>query len=312
MRFLVLFLVCSLSFLSLGFFGALQAFSPRADISGEEEIDAGLSTGPASASRDGLALVNQAEEMIASETSAAMLLLKQKGSRKIFIEKTDFQRAQQVVKAEAVFYDGGGPRPITMFVDAYVDNSDPVASYPFEFQSTGSRQPVIARFRDEPVFKRFALRFEHQGAPLDPASPESDAPRVHAVSPDAMLFHSDYPELRNLLEQAGYLDSKSFEPAAMFGAVRRFRIAMGIDGPSFITLRDLFALRVFLGLPTGPTKLEAYVEWSSGIEGGWVENRALYEEHDNESNLPAEQSTRRGEIYEDMEPAAENDPEFTS
>lgn len=254
-------------------------------------------------------LAESAAKLISSESIVAMKLVKEKGNKRILLESSSFRRGAGVVHGKGLFWDGGGPRKIRMFVDAYGDGRLPVASFPFDFESTGGRQPIAVSIKDYSHFKRFAFRFTHDGITLDLASSEDDSIEVSGVLPNALLFHSDYGELRKLLEMKGYIVAESFEPDAMFGAVRRFRSDHDLPGPGFITIGDLFALRIVNNISSGETSLVPYVEWSSGAGGGRMEPREEFVETNPDSELkkdmPAETSGIN--IYDEIEPPAEDD-----
>ena len=248
-------------------------------------------------------LARDAEAMIIAESSFAMSQLKEKGKKRILIDSPSFSPRGTMMIASVSFLDGQAPRPITMFVDAYGDAPFPLASFPYNFESTGVRQPIMVSVKNLPAFKRFELRFTHEGRTLQSTPTDPDFPRISPLNPNAMLFHSDYSELRDLLEGLGYIKTKSFEPSAMYGAVRRFRIDYGLDGPEFATLRDLFALRIVSGLSQGKTTLLPYVEWSSGSDGGWSEpQKEFIDENLNELTgddliKSEDQSQSEDEIY---------------
>lgn len=301
MKFRILPLAVAAGSLLVGCAASVQALSLRSDIGSQWEPS---SPTPVTEEGNASALAAQAAERLASESLVAMRLVKEEGDRRVILESSSFRRGSGAVVGKGVFWDGGGPREIRMFLDAYGAGPLPIASFPFDFQSTGGRQPIEARIEDYTSFQRFAFRFTHDGVTLDIAPKEYDGPRVSGVTSDAMLFHSDYGELRTLLDQAGYLETKSFEPSAMMGAVRRFRADRSLPGPGFVSLGDLFALRIATGMPSGPTSLVPYIEWASGSEGGRMEKREVFEEpvlQDEEENPAAD------EIYEDMDPPAERD-----
>lgn len=280
-----------------GFMVSLEAFSPRSDIDANAAI-----TDQFKKSGNKISDIEyKADQFLQSESTAAMSLLKEKGNRNIIVESTSFAKSSGVVSSRSFFTDAGGPREIIMYVDVFENGNRPIRSFPFKFMSTGSRQPLVSSFADQPNFSRFSLRFTHEGVNLDQASLNSDTPRLKPISPEAMLFHSDYSEAKDLLDELGYIKAKSYEPSAMFGAVRRFRSDYEIQGPAFVTLRDLFALRVAAGKNFGSTKLYQYVEWSSGSGGGWMESREEFVDDiaEAEADLPAEESADRKTIYED-------------
>lgn len=288
-----------------GFMVSLEAFSPRSDI----DTNA-VTNDPSRKTNERISdLEYKADQFLQSESAAAMSLLKEKGSRHIIVESTSFSKSPGTVTSRSFFTDAGGPREIIMYVDVFENGNRPIRSFPFRFMSTGSRQPLVSSFADQPNFSRFSLRFTHEGVDLDRASLDSDIPRLKPISPEAMLFHSDYSEAKDLLEELGYIKAKSYEPSAMFGAVRRFRADYEIQGPAFVTLRDLFALRVVSGKNFGSTKLYQYVEWSSGSGGGWMESREDFidPEIEAESDKPAEESADRKTIYDDDESSQEEE-----
>ena len=301
MKFRILPIAVAAGALLVGCAASVQALSLRSDIGSEWQP---TSPTPVTEEGDASALAAQAAERLASESLVAMRLVKEKGDRRVILETSSFRRGAGAVVGTGVFWDGGGPRDIRMFLDAYGAGPLPIASFPFDFKSTGGRQPIEARIQDYTSFQKFAFRFTHDGVTLDIAQEEYDGPRVSGVTPDAMLFHSDYGELRALLDQAGYLETNSFEPSAMMGAVRRFRADRSLPGPGFVSLGDLFALRIATGMPSGPTSLEPYIEWASGSEGGRMEEREDFVEpapQEDEKAVPAD------DIYEDMDPPAEKD-----
>lgn len=267
-----------------------QALALDAELS-RDDMD-GRSGGIVEADRSGLA--KRASDALSREAADAMRILSSSTTRLSILEDAQFVRSGGVVRGRAWFWDGAGPRDIRMYVDAFGDGPVPLASFPFEFTSSGARQPIDVSIQDLPAFRRFALRLTSEGAPLDlAASLDAARIRVVGVSPDAVLFGSDYGELRKLLEQRDMIAAQSFEADAMLGAVRRFRRANGIDGPNYVSLGDLFALRLAGGRSTGPTSLIPYVEWSSGSLGGLSAPREEFAEqisdqHDEE--VPADES----------------------
>jgi len=286
-----------------GFMASLEAFSPRSEIDVNTVANGQIKRTSGNISD----LEYKADQFLQSESAAAMSLLKEKGNRHIIVESISFSKSSGMVTGRSFFTDAGGPREIIMYVDVFESGNRPIRSFPFKFMSTGSRQPLVASFSDSPSFSRFSLRFTHEGVDLDRAALDNDIPRLKPISPEAMLFHSDYSEAKELLDELGYIEAKSYEPSAMFGAVRRFRADYEIQGPAFVTLRDLFALRVASGKNFGNTKLYQYVEWSSGSGGGWMESREDFidEASEAEADLPAEESDDRNTIYEDAESAEE-------
>ena len=237
-------------------------------------VDASLSAvqtvkrSPASLSSGGSALQLKASNLLTSESRIAMEKIKTQDEQRVVLESVNFSRGNGIVMGKGSFWDGKGPRPITMFLDAYGEGVEPIASFPVQFNSNGQRQPVSASIRDIPDFERFAFRFVSNGSELRLSSPGEQELAINSISPEAMLFHSDYGELRDLLERQNYIEGKSFEPAAMLSAVDRFRFDHGLEGPSFITIGDLFALRVVSGVSEGKTDVLPYVEWASSISGG--------------------------------------------
>lgn len=303
MKFKILPLVGLVLSLGAGFGSAVYAFAVETDF--DQGIADSMET-PEVEEGAASSLAVEASQALASESAVALQLLQKKSQRKLILEEASFARGNGIVLARGAFWDAGGPREIRMFVDAYGSGSLPIASFPFDFTSNGQRQPIEVKVRDYPSFKKFSFRFTHDGVALDVASPNDAGPKLSGVSPQAMLFHSDYGELRELLTRKGYIEDESFEPEAMLGAVRRFRAEEGLPGPGFVTLGDLFALRIVNNVEGGATSLEPYVEWSSGSGGGRMEARETFAEKDSEeSDKPAEESGR--DIYADMEPTAEED-----
>tara|TARA_B100000378_G_scaffold277677_1_gene278609 strand:+ start:4022 stop:4948 length:927 start_codon:yes stop_codon:yes gene_type:complete len=254
-------------------------------------------------------LARSVREDIETEALMAMRILKDKERRNVVLESSSFSRGGGAVRGQGVFWDGAGPREIRMYLDAYGDGRLPIASFPFDFVSTGQKQPLSVSARDYPAFKRFAFRFSHEGVTLDLQAQQEGDLAVSSVSPSAMLFHSDYGELAGLLEAAGFRSSASIEPEAMLGAVRRFRAENGISGPDFVSVGDLFALRRVTKVQGGPTSLIPYVEWSTASGGAREKHQEEYSEP-----VAEDESTKREpdpeEIYADMDPPAEQDRDY--
>lgn len=224
---------------------------------------------------DGDALRADASRQLTAASSAAMEALRKKDQRRVVLESATFVRTGGVVKGLGVFWDGRGPRPLSLFVDAYGSNGGVIASFPYRFTSTGDRQQLAVAASDDPRFVQFGFRFAEGSTELELASVAEDSLAVAAVSPMAMLFHSDYEELVDLLADAGYPSSTS-EPIAIFGSVSRFRKAYAIEGPGFVTLLDLFLLRSATGQTSGRIDFLPYVEWGSSLGGGRAVERPQY------------------------------------
>ena len=253
-------------------------------------------------------LASEVRADIESEALMAMRILKDKERRSVVLESSSFQRGNGVVRGQGVFWDGGGPREIRMYLDAYGEGSLPIASFPFDFTSTGRKQPISVTAKDYPAFRRFAFRFSHEGVTLD-LDAKNDDLTVSSVAPSAMLFQSDYGELASLLDATGFREGESLEPEAMLGAVRRLRIENGISGPDFVSVGDLFALRRVAGVQGGETSLVPYVEWSTASGGAREKRQEEYVEPVEET-APSPRGEPDGqEIYADMEPPAELDTE---
>ena len=250
-------------------------------------------------------LASEVKDDIEVEALMAMRILKDKERRSVVLESSSFSRANGAVRGQAVFWDGAGPRPIRMYLDAYGEGRLPIASFPFDFTSTGQRQPLSVTARDYPAFRRFA----HEGVTLDLNSQEVDDLAVSSVAPSAMLFASDYGELASLLDAVGFRSSESMEPEAMLGAVRRFRAENGLSGPDFVSLGDLFALRRVANVRGGPTSLVPYVEWSTASGGAREKRQEEYVEPVEETVTASPEPDPR-EIYADMDPPAEQDREY--
>ena len=254
-------------------------------------------------------LASRAAQDIETEARLAMRMLADKERRNIVLESPAFTRKDGVVASRAIFWDGAGPRAIRMYVEAYGDGANPVASFPFDFTSTGQKQPISVSIKDYQSFQRFAFRFAHEGVTLDLNAHSGDELKVASVPANAMLFHSDYGELSELLKLAGYMSSNSLEPDALLGAVRRFRADNELPGPNFVTLGDLFALRIVLGIPTGKTSLLPYVEWATAVGGAREKKQEEYIEPvaDEILKTQADKLPESEDIYGDMDPPAEQD-----
>jgi len=254
-------------------------------------------------------LASAVRKDIETEALMAMRILKDKERRNVVLESSSFSRGGGAVRGQGVFWDGAGPREIRMYLDAYGEGSLPIASFPFDFVSTGQKQPLSVTARDYPAFKKFAFRFSHEGVTLDLGAQEENELAVSSVSPSAMLFHSDYGELASLLEAAGFRSSTSTEPEAMLGAVRRFRAENGISGPDFVSVGDLFALRRVTNVQGGTTSLIPYVEWSTASGGAREKSQEEYSEPVPEADVVRPDPDPE-EIYADMDPPAEQDREY--
>lgn len=253
-------------------------------------------------------LAREAAEDLESEAVMAMRILRDKERRAAVLESSSFARGNGVVQGRGVFWDGAGPRDIRMYLDAYGEGNRPIASFPFDFRSTGQKQPISVSARDYPAFRRFALRFSHEGVTLDLGTDQESDLAVSSVSPSAMLFHADYGELASLLELAGFRKSESTEPEAMLGAVRRFRAENGLSGPDFVSVGDLFSLRRVVGVTGGETSLVPYIEWTTASGGARQKRQEDYVEPVVEPVGDVEPDAR--EIYADMDPPAELDTEI--
>ena len=241
-------------------------------------------------------LASEVRADIESEALMAMRILKDKERRSAVLESSSFQRGNGVVRGQGVFWDGGGPREIRMYLDAYGEGSLPIASFPFDFTSTGRKQPISVSAKDYPAFRRFAFRFSHEGVTLD-LDAKNDDLTVSSVAPSAMLFQSDYGELASLLDATGFREGESLEPEN------------GISGPDFVSVGDLFALRRVAGVQGGETSLVPYVEWSTASGGAREKRQEEYVEPVEET-APSPRGEPDGqEIYADMEPPAELDTE---
>ena len=222
-------------------------------------------------------MAREAARLLAGASTIAVERQRKRDLQRVVLESSQFRRADGKVQGSGIFWDGKGPRVIDMFIDAWSADGVVVASYPFRLQTTGRRQRIEAIGFDRPDFVQFGFRFASGGSTLEISAVPEEGLEISPVSPDAMLFQSDYDELRDLLEQAGYLHGTSFEPTALFGPVRRFRDDQGIEGPSFVTLFDLFALRAYTGREDGPTDLLPYVDWASSLGGGRAIERPTYQ-----------------------------------
>lgn len=236
----------------------------------------GSAVTPAAKPNDG-SLSGQAARLLAGASTIAMEKQRQRDLRRVVLEDSQFSRAGGKVHAAGIFWDGKGPREIDMFIDAWSAEGLVVASYPFRLRTSGTRQRIEATGFDRPDFVQFSFRFASGGAPLEISPVPDNELAISPVSPDAMLFQSDYGELRRQLEDAGYLEGGSFEPSALLGPVQRFRRDQGLNGPGFVTLFDLFALRAFNGNGDGETDLLPYVDWASSLGGGRAIERPTYQ-----------------------------------
>ncbi len=222
-------------------------------------------------------LMDEASRQLMGASTAAMEMQRRRDQRRVVLESSHFVRRNGRVHGVGIFWDGRGPRPLQMYVDAWGAAGAVVASYPYNFTSTGNRQRLETTGIDKPDFVRFTFRFADGDQKLElSAVPEPDL-EVVPVSPSAMLFHSDFGELHSLLEQSGETAVSSYEPAALIGAVKRFRSKNGIKGPEFITLLDLFALRAAAGAQEGPTSMMPYIDWASSLGGGRSIERPTYQ-----------------------------------
>lgn len=304
MKFLIISSLGSAFFFLIGFAGSVFNF-----VIGDDAISQSTILIKKNYSDKFPDLYEDARDLIVSESALASAILKEKGNRKVIIDTPSFTESGNFVVARISFYDGMAPRKVTMFVDGYNASSQLVASFPYEFESTGVNQDISVKVINPQYVSRFEIRFMQGTNLIQSMNSDANFPRVVPVNPDAMLFHSDYPELRKLLDGLGYMNSKSFEPAAMFGAVRRFRIDYGMDGPDFVTLRDLFALRIVSKSTSSTVQLLPYIEWSSGSEGGWMESREEFKE-ESDDDLPAGISNSSEDVFEGMDPAAEEDNSY--
>ena len=91
-----------------------------------------------------------------------------------------------------------------------------------------------------------------------------------------MLFASDHKEVSTLLSELGMSSGSSKEDVAILEDVKRFRRSRGLDGPDFITLSDLYALRIENGDIRGSKKILPYVLWASSVGGGRAIVRPQY------------------------------------
>lgn len=223
------------------------------------------------------ALLEEASRQLMGASTAAMEMQRKRDQRRVVLESSHFRRGAGKVHAVGIFWDGRGPRPLQMYVDAWGPSGVVVASYPFNFTSTGNRQRLEAVGIDDPSFVKFSFRFADGGEKLEISSVPESSLDVVPVSPSAMLFHSDYGELREHLEDGGYIEGESFEPAALLGPVKRFRSVHGLNGPEFITLLDLFALREAVGAQGEPVSMGPYVDWASSVGGGRAVERPTYQ-----------------------------------
>ena len=263
MRFFVLpGIIASVTFAAFAVAGA-QAFAIDMSMPASE-APVGLGS---SAFMTPSALEARTAEMISVAVRVAAEEMVAQSGRRVILESAAFSRSNGIVTGQGVFWDGQGPRGLKVFIDAYGAGDSPMASFPLDIQSTGQRQPVAFTIHDMPDFERFAFRFTADGEDLRLSSPNETALKTAAVAPTAMLFHSDYGELRSLMEDLGYGEAGSFEPVAMMGMVSRFRQDNGLSGPGFASLGDLFAARIVAGKDVGPTSVTPYLEWASSIAG---------------------------------------------
>jgi len=235
--------------------------------------DASPAVRPASQSSS---LKNSVEERINVDSRIAMEAIAEEDARKIVLENAFFSRGNGIVSGTGRFWDGRAPRVIRIFIDAYGDGPDVLESFPIDIRTTGVSQEFALQAPDKATFTRFAFRFTSEGEPVLLSSPSDDQLNIATVSSNAMLFSSDFKEVDELLEAEGFLSKGSRETVAVLEDVRRFRRANGIDGPSFVTIGDLYALRIESGIQGRSMKILPYVLWASSLGGGRAIARPRY------------------------------------
>lgn len=267
--------VCSICFMSASVVTA-DALSVDVEFSASEAGEVKAFEGSLARGEDGAVLKEASRQLMAAST-AAMEMQRRRDDRRIVLESSHFARRDGKVRGVGIFWDGKGPRPLQMYVDAWGQAGTVVATYSYNFTSTGNRQKLETTGIDNPAYVKFSFRFTDGNDRLEISAIPAEDLDVVPVSPSAMLFHKDYGEVRALLAALGESSPNSFEPVALFGEVKRFRQQHRIDGPAFITLLDLFALRAAAGAENAETSLLPYIDWASSLGGGRAVERPTYQ-----------------------------------
>lgn len=219
-------------------------------------------------SENGTALTIEVAQRIDADSRIAMESIAKDDARKIVLETAFFSRGNNQILGSGNFWDGSAPRVLRIYLDAYGEDSEVLESFPLDVRTTGKSQELSIAAGDKATFTKFAFRFTIGGEPLELSSPTDNQLNVAMVSPDAMLFASDYGEVVSLLENLGMASKGSKEPIAVLEDVRRFRRSRGIEGPAFVSLGDLYALRTENDQTKGSIKILPYVLWASSVGGG--------------------------------------------
>lgn len=231
-------------------------------------------TAPASSTSS--SLKNFIEERINADSRIAMEAIAQKDARKVVLENAFFARGNGVISGSGRFWDGQGPRVLRIFIDAYDDELEILESFPLDIRTTGSSQEFALQAPDKATFSKFSFRFVSEGESVPLSTPSDTQLNIATVSSNAMLFSSDFSEVDEILKDQGFLSEGSRETVSVLEDVKRFRRAKGIDGPSFVTIGDLYALRIEAGVKGRSIKILPYVLWASSLGGGRAIERPRY------------------------------------